>query len=286
VLFVPSHVLPLVHPPRCVATVHDLGYLYYPQAHTPWARRYLRWSTAFNASSAAHVIADSEATRRDLVRHCGTSPDKVTVVYPGRDPAFVPVRDAGEINSVLARYQITSAYVLSVGTLHPRKNLAVVLDAVAGLARRGVDVHWVIAGKKGWQYELLFARMRELGLETRVHFVGYVPTADLPALLSGASAFALPSLYEGFGFPVLEAMACGTPVLCSNVSSLPEVAGGAALLLDPRDVSQWANALSRVMEDQMLRRDLVERGFQQVARFSWEGCAKAILEILERVGGK
>jgi glycosyltransferase involved in cell wall biosynthesis len=284
VLFVPSHVIPVVHPRRCVVTVHDLGYLYYPQAHGSWARRYLRWSTDYSASSAAHVVADSEATRRDLIERLHTPPERITVAYPGRDPSFAPVRDPGLLGGVLKRYRITFPYVLYVGTLHPRKNLLTMLDAMAELVRRGFDLHWVVAGKKGWLYEPLFARLRQLGLEQRVHVVGYVPDTDLPALLSGASAFVLPSLYEGFGFPVLEAMACGAAVLCSNASSLPEVAGDAAVLLDPGDIRQWTEALFRVLQDEALRRGMIERGFKQAARFSWAACAEAVLGVLEQVG--
>jgi glycosyltransferase involved in cell wall biosynthesis len=230
------------------------------------------------------VVADSEATRRDLIERLHTPPERITVAYPGRDPSFAPVRDPGLLGGVLKRYRITFPYVLYVGTLHPRKNLLTMLDAMAELVRRGFDLHWVVAGKKGWLYEPLFARLRQLGLEQRVHVVGYVPDTDLPALLSGASAFVLPSLYEGFGFPVLEAMACGAAVLCSNASSLPEVAGDAAVLLDPGDIRQWTEALFRVLQDEALRRGMIERGVKQAARFSWAACAEAVLGGLEQVG--
>ena len=284
VLFVPSHVLPVVHPRCSVVTVHDLGYLYYPQAHTPWARRYLRWSTAFNAANAAHIVADSAATRDDLVKQGLARPESITVAYPGLNPLFRAASDESLRRSVLERYQINYPYVLSVGTLHPRKNLGVILEALPELLKAGQDVHWVIAGKRGWLYESLFARMRELGLEDRVHFLGFVGDADLPALYSGAMAFLLPSLYEGFGFPVLEAMACGCPVLCSNVSSLPEVAGDAAVLLDPHNSAQWAQALASVLTDPVQRRTMVRRGQEQSARFTWHSCAATVLGVLEMVG--
>jgi glycosyltransferase involved in cell wall biosynthesis len=286
VLFVPAHVLPLVHPRRSVVTVHDLGYLYYPQAHTRWARMYLQWSTAYNARSAAHVIADSQATKRDLIQHCGAPPEKVTVIYPGWDSTFAPVRDVARLAAVCERYGIAAPYVIYVGTLQPRKNLTGLLDAFSNLVCQGRDLHLAIVGKKGWLYEPLFARVRELGLEERVHFTGYVPQADLPALLSGARAFVLPSLYEGFGFPVLEAMACGTPVVCSDVASLPEVAGDAAILVNPHNTAQLTQALLRVLVDDALRHDLAERGLRQAARFSWEECARKTLQILEAVSGK
>jgi len=284
VLFVPAHVLPWVHPRRSVVTVHDLGYLYYPQAHTQWARGYLQWSTAYNARSAAQVIADSQATKDDLIRHCGTPPEKVAVIYPGRDESFAPVRDAALLVAVRERYGIPAPYVISVGTLQPRKNLTGLLDAFVGLLGQGRDLHLAIAGKKGWLYEPLFARVRELGLEQRVHFVGYVPQQDLPALLSGARLFVLPSLYEGFGLPILEAMACGTPVVCSAVASLPEVAGDAAILVDPHDTAQLAQGMARVLDDPDLSRQLVGKGLERVTRFSWEQCARQTLQVLEAAG--
>ncbi len=284
VLFVPAHVLPLLHPRRSVVTVHDLGYLHYPQAHTRWARWYLQWSTSYNVRAAAHIIADSEVTQRDLIERCQARADKVTVVYPGYDPHFAPVRDAARLAAVQKRYGIPGAYILYVGTLQPRKNLGRLLDAYATLISQGRDVHLVIAGKKGWLHEPLFAQVRQLGLEGWVHFTGYVPQEDLPALISAARVFVLPSLYEGFGFPVLEAMACGTPVVCSNVSSLPEVAGDAAILVSPHDTAQLVQAVSRVLDDNELRHELTQKGLRQVTHFRWERCAQETLRILQGVG--
>lgn len=283
VLFVPAHVLPLVHPRRCVVTVHDLGYLYYPQAHPRAARWYLQWSTAYNVRAAAHVLADSRVTKRDLIEHCHAAPDKVTVAYPGCDPRLAPVRDQEQLSAVWQRYEIASPYALYVGTLQPRKNVGVLLDAFSALLRQGVDAHLVIAGRKGWLYEPLFARVGELGLEEKVRFTGYVPGTDLPALLSGARVLVLPSLYEGFGFPVLEAMACGTPVICSDAASLPEVAGDAAILVSPHDAQQLTIALRRLLEDDALCRELSARGLRQAARFSWEACARQVLQVLQAV---
>jgi len=284
VLFVPAHVLPLVHPRRSVVTVHDLGYLYYPQAHTRWARWYLQWATCYNARAAAHVIADSQATKRDLIEHCHAPPDKVTVVYPGYDVSFAPARDSARLAAVRERHQIPGTYVIYVGTLQPRKNLARLLDAFAVLSEQTSAVHLVIAGRKGWLYEPLFARVHQLGLEERVHFTGYVPQEDLPALIAGARAFVLPSLYEGFGLPVLEAMACGTAVICSNASSLPEVAGDAAIMVNPHDTGQLVHALHRILDDDQLRRELAQKGLRQVKRFSWQKCAQQTMEVLQAVG--
>jgi glycosyltransferase involved in cell wall biosynthesis len=195
------------------------------------------------------------------------------------------VHDAARLAAARERYGIAAPYVIYVGTLQPRKNLMVLLDAFTSLVGEGRDLHLAIVGKKGWLYEPLFARVRELGLEERVHFPGYVPQSDLPALLSGARLFVLPSLYEGFGLPILEAMACGTPVVCSAVASLPEVAGDAAILVNPQDTAQLTQALARVLDDDALRQQLVRKGLDRVAHFSWERCARQTLEVLRTVGG-
>ena len=283
-LFVPAHVLPIVHPRASVVTVHDLGYLYFPHAHRPLDRLYLDLSTRHNARAAAHLISDSQATKRDLVERYSVDPAKIAVVYAGYDAAaFRPVRDRAAIEAVKARYSIAGEYILSVGTLQPRKNLARLIEAFASLQIADCKLQLVIAGKRGWLYKEIFAQVHQLGLEDEVIFTGYVAGSDLPALLSSASLFVMPSLYEGFGLPVLEAMACGVPIVCSNVSSLPEVAGDAAVLVDPLDVGRMAAAMERVLSDEELRAELRERGFEQVGRFSWEKCARETLAVLESV---
>jgi glycosyltransferase involved in cell wall biosynthesis len=280
VLFVPAHVLPLIHPRASLITVHDLGYLYFPQAH-PWRQRlYLDLSTRWNARAAAHLLADSQATKADLVTRYGTSPDKVTVAYPGRDETLAPVRASAAIKAVKARYSIVGDYFLTLGTLQPRKNLARLVAAFAALRSEAV---LVLAGKHGWLYEDLFAQVRRLGLEGRVLFPGYVRDEDKAALLSGALAFVFPSLYEGFGLPVLEAQACGCPVITSTTSSLPEVAGDAALLVDPGDTAAITAAMRCVAADPALRDALVERGFANARRFSWAACARSVLGAIERM---
>jgi glycosyltransferase involved in cell wall biosynthesis len=288
-LFVPSHVLPLAHPRRTVVTVHDLGYHYYPEAHTTFQNVYLRWSTRYNARAATRLLADSQATCQDLIRYYDTPEEKIAVVYPGRDETLAPVAGEESLAGIRARYGLSESYLLYVGTLHPRKNLvrlvqafAALLQSLAASSNRRMDgLQLVLAGQKGWHYDEIFAEVRRLGLTERVVLTGYVPGADLGGLLSGALAFVFPSLYEGFGLPVLEAMACGTSVVCSATSSLPEVAGDAALLVDPLDTEEISRALYQIVVDEPLRRVLVERGFQQVQRFSWQRCAQETLQVLE-----
>ena len=291
-LFVPAHVLPIVHPRRSVVTIHDLGYLYYPEAHRLLDRLYLDLSTRYNARAAAHLIADSSVTKRDLIERYGTEPGRITIVYPGYDnTVFQPVRSKEALEAVKAKYGIVGDYVLFVGTLQPRKNLTRLLTAFSlcdlhdpnKFGTPTSNLQLVIAGKRGWLYEQFFRQVEELGLEGRVVFTGYVPEGDLPALLSSARLFVFLSLYEGFGLPVLEAMACETPVVCSNVSSLPEVAGDAAILVDPLNVEGLAAAMERVLGDEELIAGLIERGLEQVRKFSWERCAHETLKVLENV---
>jgi glycosyltransferase involved in cell wall biosynthesis len=292
VLFVPSHVLPIVHPQRCVVTVHDLGHRFYPEAHTPGQRRYLEWSTRYHVSSAAHLVADSEATRQALVRTYGADASRITVVHLGVHPSLGPVVDLAERARVRAKYGLSSAYVLYVGTLQPRKNLVRLIDAFSEVCRRGersepggvpADLQLVLAGKRGWLYHDILERGRQLGVEGRIAFLGFVPEVDLAALYSGASIFVMPSLYEGFCMPVLEAMACGTAVVCSATSSLPEVVGDAALLFDPHEVHEMASTMLQALLVDELRRSLVARGTRRAAGFTWSRAAQQVLEVLEGV---
>ena len=285
VLFVPAHVLPLVRPRRSVVTVHDLGYHYFPEAHTRSARTYLRLSTRLNARWATRVLADSEATRDDLVRIYGTPAHKIRVVYPGRNERFRRVVNRDRIRDVIARLGIDADYILYLGTLQPRKNLVRLVEAygriLAGWNADSKPPMLVLAGQRGWLSDDIFETVEWLGLKQHVRFPGYVPDRHLPALLSGARVFAFPSLYEGFGFPVLEAMACDVPVVCANSSSLPEVAGDAAIQVDPLDVDALAGALRETLTDESLRSRLIEAGRRQIAKFSWEKCARQTLDVLE-----
>jgi glycosyltransferase involved in cell wall biosynthesis len=284
-LFVPAHVLPLSCPVPAVVTIHDLGYLHYPQAHRPFDRWYLDWTTRRHTRLASQIIADSLATKQDLIDFYGANPDRIRVVYLGRDETLAPVTDLDLIATVKAKYQIDGNYLLYLGTLHPRKNLVRLIEAF-GLAVERLEnntLQLVIAGKRGWLSDEIFGRVQQLGLAGRVVFPGYVEDEAKPALLSGALAYVFPSLYEGFGLPVLEAMACGTPVLTSNCSSLPEVAGQAALLVDPRNTADIAEGLVRLISKADLRRQLVKRGYRRLENFSWEKAATEVVEVFHRL---
>ena len=277
-LFVPSHVIPVACPVPAVVTVHDLGYRYYPGAHRPLDRWYLEWTTRRHVRLAARLLADSQATRDDLCRHYAADPARVRVVYPGRDETLRRVSDPAALAAVRQRYGIQDDYLLYLGTLQPRKNLTRLVEAFAAVADR---VQLVLAGQRGWLCDDLAAQAQRLGLAGRVILAGYVPPEDKAALLSGALALVFPSLYEGFGMPVVEAMACGVPVLTSAVSSLPEVAGDAALLVDPLSTSAIAAGMSRLVADAGLRQALAERGTLQAQRFSWAEAARQVWEVFD-----
>jgi len=279
-LFVPAHVLPLIHPRPSLVTIHDLGYRHFPEAHPRLQRLYLNLSTRWNARVAQHILADSQATKADLVEMYDTPPEKITVAYPGYDTSLAPVRDESALAAAKRRYGIHGEYFLHLGTLQPRKNLARLIEAFAAAE---VEATLVLAGPRGWLYEELFARVRRLGMERRVLFPGYVAGEDKAALISGARAFVFPSLHEGFGLPVLEAQACGCPVLCADRSSLPEVAGEGALRVDPLDTAALAEGMRRLASDAELRKDLVERGTANLRRFSWARCARQVLQAMSRM---
>ncbi len=299
-LFVPAHVLPLFCPVPALVTVHDLGYRYYPEAHRPFDRRYLEWTTRRHTRVARHLLADSQATKADLVRFYHADPNRITVVYLGRDESLKRIEDPTAIAAVKAKYGLDGPYLLYLGTLQPRKNLVRLLEAfhlvqqmrpqittVPSLSRTGDEskklLRLVIGGKKGWLEDEILARGQALGLAGQVLFPGYIPTEDKAALLSGALAYVFPSLYEGFGLPVLEAMACGTPVLTSNVSSLPEVAGEAAILVDPHRTEAIAAGIVQLVTDQDLRQRLVEKGYRQIQKFSWTRAAEQVLTVVSRL---
>lgn len=285
-LFVPAHVLPPIHPARSVVTIHDLGYLYFPQAHTFKARQYLDLSTRYSASQARRVIAISQATKNDLVHHYHIKPAKIEVIYHGYDKQrFFPIEDEAARQAARDRYGIgPGRFLLYVGTLQPRKNLLRLLEAWAGLVGEPEfkDLQLVLAGKPGWLSQPILDRATQLQAKFpgRLILPGFLAETDLPTLLSAAQAFVFPSLYEGFGMPVLEALACGCPVVCSNSSSLPEVAGEAALYHHPLDTLSLQTQLRRLLTQPGLREELVQKGLAQAALFSWDTAAQKTLQVL------
>jgi len=269
---------------RTLLTVHDLSFVRAPETTTPVLKAYLDRVVPRSVRRATHVLADSQATKDDLVELYGTPPDKITVLLGGVNPEFAPVTDPEARQIVRQRYNLPgNPYIFSIGTIQPRKNYARLIQALAALGPECRDVHLVIAGGQGWLEGPIYQAVGDLHLSERVHFIGFVRDDDLPALYSEAVCLAYPSLYEGIGLPVLEAMACGIPVVTSNISSMPEVAGDAALLVDPYDVPALADALRRLLTDATLRADLVSRGFRQAARFTWARAAQQLIDVYRRL---
>jgi len=280
VLFVPAHVIPLIHPPT-VVTIHDVGFRVFPEAHTARRRLELELTTRWNVRAARHVLAVSQATKHDLVTWYGVDPGRITVTYHGLSETFGPPADYHLISDVQARYGLQQRpYLIYIGTVQPRKNLTRVIEALAITLAAGYEIDLVIVGKRGWLSAPIERRAQELGITHYVHFIGYVADSELPALLAGALCFIFPSLYEGFGMPVIEAMACGTPVITSTSSSLPEVAGEAALLVDPLDTNAIAAAIMQMIDNATLRETLRQRGLARARLFTWEACARQTLEVL------
>ncbi len=268
-LFVPSHVIPAVCPVPAVVTIHDVGYLWHRSAYRPLAWLLLHLGTLWNARTGRIIIADSQATARDLTTYFGVAPERLRVAYLGGPP----VEDVPPRPEILARYGLPPRYFLFVGTLQPRKNVARLIRAFAQVARQDGDVVLALGGQAGRGADALRGLIDRLGLGDRVRWLGYLPDADRPSLYAGAAAFVFPSLYEGFGMPVLEAMAWGAPVIASTTSSLPEVVGDAGLLVDPYDVDGLARAMAEVMTDPKLRERLLIAGRRRAATFSWDRCA-------------
>ncbi len=316
VLFVPAHTLPLVRKPglKTIITVHDLGAEYLPQAHQLKQRLYLKFMTDYQLKSASKIIAVSDATKQDLIKKVGISEKNIKVVYEGINPLLSGSINQTYLDNTLTKFDLKNQnYFLFVGSIQPRKNLERLITSyflflksiassdnrVKGLVARSQHLGLkeklkeplilatdplpllVLAGGKGWLSEEIYELPEKLGIKEYVKFLGYVPDSDLPALYKGSLGFLFPSLFEGFGLPVLEAMACNCPVLTSNISSLPEVAGKAALLVDPYDEKEIAQNILRLYQDKKLRSELIKKGITQIKKFSWEKAAKETLEVLE-----
>jgi glycosyltransferase involved in cell wall biosynthesis len=285
VLHSPHHHTPLVLPPprpRRVVTVHDVTFLLLPERYPPVRRLYMEAVTRASALVADAIITPSQTVRDDLVRTLRVPAERLVAVPEAAAARFAPASEEAQAR-VRQRYRLPGRFVLSVGSREPGKNRGRLLHALALLRGQGLACDLAVVGQPAWRYEAEAALVQSLGLHGCVRFLGYVPDNDLPALYSAAEAFAYPSLYEGFGLPVLESMACGTPVVTSNVSATAEVAGDAALLVDPRDTRALADALARLLSDEALRGELRARGLERAGQFSWERAAKETQLIYELV---
>lgn len=277
-----TFVSPLIQPIPSVVTVYDLSFIHYPQVLSASRRLYLRMFTALSCKRAERVIAISESTARDVATTFGVSPEKIDVAPCGYDSArFYPI-DKHIITDFKTQKGLPDRFWLFIGTLEPRKNLTTLLDAYAMLPKNK-RLPLLLGGGKGWLYEDIFERITRYGLQDDVRLLGFLPADELPLWYNSAEAFLYPSIFEGFGLPVLEAMACGVPVVISDASSLPEVGANAGLCLPPQDVMAWHNALMRIVDDADWRVYASAKGLTEAKRYSWQKTALATIQSYKKV---
>lgn len=280
----PDFALPPIRHGAAVVTIHDLSFLLVPECADQRLRAHLERVVPASVRAADFVCADSENTRNELTTLLDVPPERAAVVTGGVDQRFKPVTDEAVLEAIRHKYGLAFPYIFFMGTIEPRKNLGRLLQAYTRLRQQGRTRHrLVIAGGLGWLYQDVLREIDQLAAEQEVIFLGRVPDDDLPALYSLCDLFVFPSLYEGFGLPPLEAMACGKAVVCSNSSSLPEVVGDAGVLVSPYDVDALADAIAGLLEDPERRAELGRRAIQRARLFTWEESARRTLEIYRRV---
>jgi glycosyltransferase involved in cell wall biosynthesis len=274
---------PFYYRGRTVITVHDLAFLLYPHFLT---RRSARYYGLIDRAvrHATHIIAVSEATKRDLVRLTGAPESKITVIYEAAEPIYYPIHDQKVLTQIHDKYHLPEQVILFVGTIEPKKNLPTLIRAFNDLLDQyRVEADLAIVGKQGWLFDNVYQLVEELGLKERVHFLGRVPTADLPHLYNASQMLVLPSYYEGFGLPPLEAMACGVPVIVSDTPALSEAVADAALRVAPEDDEGLTVAMWRLLTDDGLRADMIAKGLKRAEAFSWKRAAQETLEVYRKV---
>ncbi len=283
---------PALRTARLVSTVHDINFVRFPEMQSKGIRRFISYLPSLLERSHM-VLADSRFTADELADVYGLSPEKVRVVYPGLNPVFMSEPSWEEIDTALHAYGLEPPYIAYIGNLHPRKNLATLLEAFSLLREEGLEHRLAVIGGGGLgklnntEYRKLMFKVEDLGLEDEVVFTGYVPDQRLKSLLSRADMLVFPTIYEGFGLPPLEAMACGVPVITSSRASLPEVVGDAAVLLeDPLEAEEIAARMKDVIRDEKLRADLVRKGRERARAFTWEQAAAQVLEVYDQVLGE
>lgn len=277
------YTMPLHHPVKQVVTLHDMTYFLYPALHTFSKRHFFRAFIRLSGKRADALLADSESTRQDAIRLAGIPAGKITTTPLGVTAEFAPLEDTAVLRRVAEKYQLPERFILFVGLLEPRKNVITLLRAFQEERAQLQGRRLVIVGRKGWMYNQLQQIVDELNLGLDVHFTGYVDQADLPAVYNLADVFVYPSIYEGFGLPVLEAMACGTPVITTNVSSMPEITGDAGILVPPEDPSALGSALRSLLADPTRRQKVAKEGLERAATFTWRRTAQLTYAVYQRL---
>jgi len=285
-LFVPAHTVPLRHPEKVITTCHDVAFLRLPRAYDWPALQYHKFAINFAVKRAAKIIAVSEFTKKELIEFFKIAPERVAVVHNGYDSEHYKVIESREaVEKVLQKYNLRKPYILYIGRLEAKKNTHGLVRAFSIFKKSRqssvVGCKLVLVGQPGFGYDKVAEAIVDNNLHGEVIMPGWVRENDLPYLISGAEFFAFPSFYEGFGIPVLEAMACGTPVVCSDIPALREVAGGSVYFVDPYSPENMAEGLARVLDDEKLKDDLRMRGLRRVEQFSWEKCARETWEVIK-----
>jgi len=275
----PDFVLPPLANTPGLLTVHDLSFMKHPDGALPKLRDWLLKVVPKSVQCAAHILADSESTKTDLQDLLNVPAEKISVVGAGVDARFKPVTDTAILELVMEKYHLPKNFVLGLGTLEPRKNFTGLIAAFNQIADDEPDLHLVIAGGKGWLYEPIFAAAKTSPARERIHLIGFVADEDLPALYTLADIFAYPSFYEGFGIPILEAMACGTPIITADNSSLPEVLGDVGLLVDADDIETLGQTIQLMHGTDHFRVRCVPEGIKRAAQFTWERAAQNLLDV-------
>lgn len=273
-------------PAKNIVTMFDITTVLFPEFHTKANIRLHDRKIAFAKEAVHKIVAISECTKDDLVKHCGISPDRIKVIYPGCDHRLFRVLAEDDVPAVLRTYGLTKGYILFVSTIEPRKNVERLVEAFEMLARLGrPSEQLVLIGAKGWLSAKIYRRIENSPLRDQITWLGQMPEGDLPYLYNGAGLLAYPSIYEGFGLPVVEAMACGVPVVATNTSSVPEIVGDTGLLVSPYDVEGLAEAMRRLLVDHDLRHEMTEQAIARAQFFSWEKTAREMLETYQQVIG-
>lgn len=278
VFFSPSHYGPRFSPIPTAIAIMDVSYLRFPELFAKKDLYQLENWTAYSAKNATRIFTISDASKNDIITFYQVKKEDIIVTYPGIKQG---VTQSTAMETLQKKYTIPRKYILFVGTIQPRKNIGRLIEAFAKIATKYSDVDLVIVGKKGWMYEPILEMPEKYHVSNRIHVLNFISDDDLTGLYTNALCFVLPSLYEGFGLPVLEAMKYGCPVITSNTSSLPEAGGDACLYVDPRDVSDIALKLEKMISDQKLRKALIAKGKEHIKKFSWEVSAKKTLAVLE-----
>jgi glycosyltransferase involved in cell wall biosynthesis len=276
-----EHLLPPLPDVPTVLTVHDMIFKLFPEHQKRLNYWYLNATMPLYCRRADAIITVSESSKRDIVAHYGLDPAKITVIHEAAAPEFVPA-SLEKMDQARCMYKLPEQYMIHVGTIEPRKNLTRLIDALQCLHANGLTIPLVVVGSKGWLYDDFFRHLEDLDVRDSVFFPGYVPYADLPTMYSAATVAAMPSVYEGCGLPVLEAMGCGVPVVSSNSSSLPEVGGDAARYFDPYDMEAMVETIRSVWTDGDLRAEMRQQGLVQTAKFSWARAAEETMAVYDR----